>query len=478
MTNTTAAELHCPLEPTGVRPEGHELRGRQHLREGHRDRPGDGPARRAAVGQGLRRRPRHADRVRSRRASTRRAARPGERVSRASSAKTRWSPRSTTPCSARAARPRRSTPPCTDWWMRRTSTTCIRMPGSRSRLRPTARNSPPRRSAARSPGFRGVAPASSSDSTSPRSRRPTRTRSGASWAATASPRGATPATRQRRTASGSSTPRRSTSTPTGARIPLEPPWPVTAPCPQTSGARRPPPLPRTCASIASEDKPQVGSFTDADVVLDFLASVRASAARRAGHELPRPLPAHQGQAHAARPSRGRLDRGLDRPARRAARAVPRRLPGLLRRPRDVADSARDPRRRPADHPDPGRRHVQLRRQQADRARRRRVLHQRHQRHARCRGPLDLHAHLGCREVPHRVLGTRRGQAAADAETQAARGTHRARHRSRIRNRQGHRDPSRGGGRVRRHRRPRPRQGAGGRRRTRATAMSRSESSRT
>ena len=51
----TVGRADRPLEPTGRRPEEHQLRRRQHLREGHRDRPGDRRAGRAAVGEGLRR---------------------------------------------------------------------------------------------------------------------------------------------------------------------------------------------------------------------------------------------------------------------------------------------------------------------------------------------------------------------------------------------------------------------------------------
>ena len=46
--------------------------------------------------------------------------------------------------------------------------------------------------------------------------------------------------------------------------------------------------------LASTDRPQVGHYTDTEVVLDFLSRAGASAAGRAGHVLPRPLPAHQG----------------------------------------------------------------------------------------------------------------------------------------------------------------------------------------
>ena len=78
-------------------------------------------------------------------------------------------------------------------------------------------------------------------------------------------------------------------------------------------------------------------------------------------------------------------RGVDRAAARAARGVPRRLPGLLRPQRDRRT------RPPIRGADPlivlvpGRRHVLLRQEQADRARRRRVLPQRDQRDARRRG---------------------------------------------------------------------------------------------
>ena len=66
---------------------------------------------------------------------------------------------------------------------------------------------------------------------------------------------------------------------------------------------------RRSAGIASHDRPMVGHFTDSEVVLDFLASARAPAAGRARHQLPRPLPAHQGQAAGARPARHGERRG-------------------------------------------------------------------------------------------------------------------------------------------------------------------------
>ena len=73
---------------------------------------------------------------------------------------------------------------------------------------------------------------------------------------------------------------------------------------------------------------------------------RAPAAGRPGHQLPRPLPAHQGQAARARPAVRRDRRGVGGPAARAARGLPRGLPGLLR-PQRHPRLPRHPRRRPA-----------------------------------------------------------------------------------------------------------------------------------
>ena len=67
----------------------------------------------------------------------------------------------------------------------------------------------------------------------------------------------------------------------------------------------------TIRGLASHDRPKVGHFTDDPRVLDFLASAEGPAPRRARHELPRPLPAHQGQADAARPA-GRAHRSRTR----------------------------------------------------------------------------------------------------------------------------------------------------------------------
>ena len=157
----TAATASAPI------PRNTNYAGGNTSAKGEVTDPVTGRARRTVVGQGIRRRPRHAHRGRPRRAAARPPAQPGRRSTRASTARTRWSRRSTTACSAAAAPPRRSTPRCTAWSTRRTSTTCTRTPASRSRPPPTARRSRERSSATGWCGCRGGGPASSSGSTSP-----------------------------------------------------------------------------------------------------------------------------------------------------------------------------------------------------------------------------------------------------------------------------------------------------------------------
>ena len=99
----------------GVGSARHELRRRQHLGQGRARGPDHRRAAQRARGEGLRRRPRHADRRRARARRPRAAARAGARLRRASTTRTTWSACSTTPASGRAARCRRSTRPCTDF---------------------------------------------------------------------------------------------------------------------------------------------------------------------------------------------------------------------------------------------------------------------------------------------------------------------------------------------------------------------------
>ena len=101
------------LEPARCRPAEHQLRRREHVGQGRGDRSGHRPAGRAAVGEGFRRRPRHAHPATGSPCSGSTGCGRWSTSIRASSAKTRWSPRSTTAPTARVARRRRSTPRCT-----------------------------------------------------------------------------------------------------------------------------------------------------------------------------------------------------------------------------------------------------------------------------------------------------------------------------------------------------------------------------
>ena len=126
------------------------------------------------------------------------------------------------------------------------------------------------------------------------------------------------------------------------------------------------------------------------------------------------------------------------PAARAARRLPRRLPRPTTSGTPPPDSPPMRGADPAIVLVPGVGMFSLRRQQADRAGGRRVLRQRDQRDARRRGGLDVRADRRGGEVPHRVLGPRGGQAAADAEAEAAGHPGRVRHRRRLGHRPGHR----------------------------------------
>ena len=206
--------------------------------------------------------------------------------------------------------------------------------------------------------------------------------------------------------------------------------------------------------LASTDRPQVGHFTDADVVLDFLAREAHPRLAALGHVVPGPLPADQGAPARPRPAADRARSRTSVARLRELHAAYRdEYRGLLRAARDARTPA-DARRGPGDRAGPGRRDVQLRRQQADRAGRRRVLRQRDQRDARRRGAVHLRAHRRVGEVPDRVLGARGGEAPPHAAAEAARDAGRVRDRRRVRHRQGDRASPRGRGRVRRRRRHR------------------------
>ena len=207
----------------------------------------------------------------------------------------------------------------------------------------------------------------------------------------------------------------------------------------------------TLRSIASYDKPMVGHFTDADVVLDFLASAEHPRLAELGTSCP---------DHFLRTKVKPLV--LDLPASATVEESIARLTELHEAYRAdyqayydrnaTAGLTGDPRRGSVDHPDPRGGHVLLRGEQADRPGGRGVLRQRDQRDARRRRPVQLRPDRRVGEVQDRVLGAGRGQAGPDAEAQAAGVPDRPGHRRRIGHRQGHRHPARRRRRLRGHRR--------------------------
>ncbi len=183
--------------------------------------------------------------------------------------------------------------------------------------------------------------------------------------------------------------------------------------PPRSGDAAPPNSSRTCAAVASPDSRQLGHFTDSEAVLDFLSRAKTPHLVHLGTSCPdhflrtkvRPL---------------LLDTAPDAPLdevvgrlRELARGVPRGVPRLLR-PARHSGVARHARRRPCRRPGARRRHVLVRRRQADGTGGRRVLRQRHQRDARCGGRVDVPAGRRGREVQRRVLGSSRRRSSSAA----------------------------------------------------------------
>ncbi len=114
-----------------------------------------------------------------------------------------------------------------------------------------------------------------------------------------------------------------------------------------SAGPRPPPSAPTIRGIASHDRPMVGHFTDADVVLDFLASAEHPRLAGARHlAAPTTSCAPRSSRWCSTCPADRDGRGVRRPARGAARRLPRGLPGLLR-PQRGSTAQPPPRRRSA-----------------------------------------------------------------------------------------------------------------------------------
>ena len=141
----------------------------------------------------------------------------------------------------------------------------------------------------------------------------TRRRSGASSAATASPPGEPRRRSPSGTRCGSSTPppTSSPSTPRPSRSARR--STATARCPRPSGGPRRPRLAPTLRSIASTDKADGRPLHRRRRGAGLPGRGGASAAGGAGHELPRSLPAHQGEAAGAGSARGRQRGGVDQP---------------------------------------------------------------------------------------------------------------------------------------------------------------------
>ena len=212
--------------------------------------------------------------------------------------------------------------------------------------------------------------------------------------------------------------RRPTSTRTATRRRSAPSSTTAGRCPPAERRAKAAALAPHLRAIASRDHRMVGHFTDSDVVLDFLAGEKLDALAELGTSCP---------DHFLRTKVKPLV--LDLPRRRRSRSASPAWPsstsstGPTTPPTTSAtptpDSPADARRRPGDHPRARRRHVLLRQGQADRPGRRRVLRQRHQRHARRRGAVDLRPDPRVGEVPHRVLGPRGGEAPAPARSRSA-----------------------------------------------------------
>ena len=146
---------------------------------------------------------------------------------------------------------------------------------------------------------------------------------------------------------------------------------------------------------------------------------RRPAPGRAGHVLPRSLPAHEDPAAlrgmGSRPGRPRRAEGL---ARARPGELSPRLRGLLRA---VPEARLAGHARPQPHrrarPRPG--HVRLRQEQERVARHRRVLQLRDRGHARRGGHRPLRGHGRAGGLRHRVLAAGGGQAPAHAEGEGA-----------------------------------------------------------
>ena len=462
MTNPTRRRAGRPVQPARRRPQEHQLRRRQHLRQGHRDRPGHRASRSSCCGS---RAPGgdlgtlteaglavlRLDRMRALVDVYPGVEREDEMVA----------------AFDYCLHGKGGAAPSIDTAMHGLVDAAARRPPA-PRLRHRDRDRRRRRGAdqgdLRRQGRVGaVAPAraSSSASTSPRSRRGTRRPSAASSAATASPRGATPARSAERNSLWIIDTAAAYIAEHSKAEPFGPALDGYAALPEAERRAKAAALAPTIRGIASQDR----------------ADGRPLHRLRRGARLPRRAPSTRGSPSWARrcpdhflrtkvkplvldlPPTASVE-DVDRPAAGAARGLPRGLPGLLR-PARHAGLPGDPRRGPADRAGAGRRHVQLRQGQADRAGGRRVLRQRDQRDARRRGALDVRARSTRRRSSASSTGRSRRPSSSGCRSPS---------RSPPGSRWSPAPPSgigkaiaaaaRGRGRLRRDRRPRPGEGAG------------------
>ena len=251
--------------------------------------------------------------------------------------------------------------------------------------------------------------------------RPTRTRSARSSAATGSRPGARPPRRARRTRSRSSGRPSGSSPTTAGRIRSAPVVAGYEPLPDRPSAARA--RPRSSRSSAASPRPTARRSATSPTATSSSTSSPARSTRGW------PRSGRRARTTSCGRRSGRWSSTCRRPrrSRTSSRGCASCTPPTATTTPPTTSATPTPDSPPMRGADPaivlvpGRRHVQLRREQADRPRRRRVLRQRDQRHARRRGASRRYApDPRGGEVPDRVLGARGGQARAAADAEAAR----------------------------------------------------------
>ena len=249
----------------------------------------------------------------------------------------------------------------------------------------------------------------------------------------------------------------------GRPEPFGPSSPGTSRSPEAERRARAAALLPVVRGLASTDRPQVGHFTD-DRRRPRLPGARAApAAGGARHVVPRPLPADQGPPAGPRPAADRPARGRGRAPARAPRGLSRRVPRLLRAARDarLARRCAAPTRRSCWSRASGCSSFGANKQTA------RVAGEFYVNAINVmRGAEALSTYAPIAESEKfriEYWALEEAKLAPPAEAEAARDAGRVRHRRRVRHRQGDRAPAGGRGRLRRRRRHRRGQRRGRRR---------------